>query len=156
MPASLRDLTFISYSHKDKVWLDKLLDTLKPLVRKGSVQPWADTRIRPGDQWRGEIQRSLSSAKVAVLLVSRNFLASDFIAKHELPPLLKKAKAGGLTVLWVHLSASLYEETEIEGYQAAHDIAKPLDSLSESAQAQVLVEIARKIRNAVAQKEEGP
>jgi tetratricopeptide (TPR) repeat protein len=156
MPASPRDLTFISYSHIDHLWLDKLQVTLKPLVRKGSVTLWADTQIRPGDQWRDEIQRALSSAKVAVLLVSRNFLASDFIAKHELPPLLKKAKAGGLTVLWVHLSASLYEETEIESYQAAHDIAKPLDSLSESEQAKVLVEIARRIRDAVAQKEEGP
>ncbi|HSE58515.1 MAG TPA: toll/interleukin-1 receptor domain-containing protein, partial [Nitrospiraceae bacterium] len=156
MPASPRDLTFISYSHKDKVWLDRLLDTLKPLVRKGSVALWADTQIRPGDQWRDEIKRALSSAKVAVLLVSTNFLASDFIAKHELPPLLKRAKAGGLTVLWVHLSSSLYEEMDIEGYQAAHDIAKPLDSLSESEQAKVLVEIARKIRDAVARKEEGP
>ena len=156
MPASPRDLTFISYSHKDKVWLDKLLDTLKPLVRKGSVTVWADTQIRPGDQWRDEIKSALSSTKVAILLVSTNFLASDFIAKHELPPLLKKAKAGGLTVLWVHLSSSLYEETGIEDYQAAHDIAKPLDSLSESEQAKALVEIARKIRDAVARKEEDP
>jgi hypothetical protein len=149
MPAAPRDFTFISYSHKDKVWLDRLVKILAPLMRDGSVAPWSDTQIQPGSQWRQEIEKALGSARVAILLVSPDFLASDFIAQHKLPALLKKAKAGSLTVLWVHLSASLYEATEIEGYQAAHDISKPLDSLSESEQAKTLVEIARKIRNAV-------
>ena len=149
MPAPPRDLIFISYSHEDKTWLDKLVKVLAPLVRNGSVKYWTDAQMEPGDRWRQGIASALKAARVAVLLVSRDYLASDFIAKHELPALLKKAKAGGLTVLWVHLSASFYEATEIEGYQAVHDISKPLDSLSEAEQSKVLVEIARKIRDAV-------
>ncbi|MBA3965065.1 MAG: TIR domain-containing protein, partial [Nitrospirales bacterium] len=148
------DLTFISYSHKDKEWLSKLQTMLKPLIRQGSLAVWADTGIQPGSEWKKEIEAALASARVAVLLVSRHFLASDFIAKHELPPLLNKAKGGGVKILWVYLSACLYEETEIQHYQAAHDISTPLDSLTEADQSRVLADICKKIKAASIQQDD--
>ena len=137
----MRDQVFISYSHKDSAWLERFQTMLKPLVRKNSITPWDDTKIKAGAQWRDEIKKALASAKVTVLLVSPDFLGSDFITEHELPPLLAAAKNDGVTVLWIYLSACLYQETEIETYQAAHNIARPLDSLSTAEQNQTLVQI---------------
>jgi tetratricopeptide (TPR) repeat protein len=144
-----RDHVFISYSHADREWLKKLQTMLEPLMRKGIITPWADTMILPGQRWREEIERALASAKVAVLLVSDNFLASDFITRHELPPLLNAAKREGVKILWVALSHCLFEETEISDYQATNDPEHPLDSLSPSEQRQALANICRQIKEAL-------
>jgi hypothetical protein len=120
----------------------------KPLERKNKISLWDDSRIKQGAKWREEIARALGAAKVAVLLVSPEFLASDFIAEQELPPLLEAARTEGLTILWVPVSDSLYFETEIEQYQAAHDPGSPLDSLTPSELSRALVKIGKLVGGA--------
>jgi len=113
-----RDQVFISYSHKDKEFLDKLLTHLKPYLRKGTFTAWSDKQIAPGSQWFDEIKTALAKTSVAVMLVSSDFLASDFIHEHELGPLLKGTAAGGVTILWVLIGDCSYEETLLQPYQA--------------------------------------
>jgi HEAT repeat protein len=143
-----RDQVFISYSHKDKKTLEKLQTMLKPMMRNDTILVWDDTKIQAGAKWRDEIEKALARANVAVLMVSANFLASDFIAKHELPPLLNAAEQEGLKVIWVPVGYCLYEETEIEQYQAVHNPSQPLESLKGAKLNEVLAKICRAIKAA--------
>lgn len=145
----IRDQVFISYSHADSSWLEQLKTVLVPLQRGGKLKVWADTDIRPGDKWEEEIKKALVSAKVAVLLVSQAFLASDYIDKNELPPLLEEASKKGLTIIWVPVEHCLYEATEIKNYQAVIDPKRPLNSLNQADLKAALVKIAKSIEMAM-------
>jgi hypothetical protein len=137
---------FISYSTVDGKWLDRLLDNLRPLVREGSVRVFSNKNIQVGQDWRGEIQAALGSATVAVLLVSDNFLASDFIMRHELPPLLAAAEERGTIVMPVIVGHSPYEDMpELARFQAANSPDRPLSSMRPSEWSRVLVNLARTI-----------
>src|SRR4051794_40318376 len=89
---------FVSYSHKDQKWLDRVRVHLRPSVREGLLDLWDDSRINAGADWRAEITNALSRARVAILLVSADFLASDFIIHEELPPLLDGAATNGVVI----------------------------------------------------------
>lgn len=138
-------LVFISYSHKDKKWLDELLLFLKPDVQRESINVWDDSKIEPGANWSEEIENALTAAKVAVLLVSPHFLASDYIASKELPNLLDAAKERGLTILWIAISESPWGRTPIATYQSAHTPSRPLNSLSRASRDKAWNKICEKI-----------
>ncbi len=71
-----------------------------------------------GAHWSDEITDALASAKVALLLVTKDFLASEFIHEHELGPLLMDAERGGVQILWVLVRACHFKETPLKNYQA--------------------------------------
>jgi hypothetical protein len=89
-----RTKLFISYSHQDRAWLERLKLHLALLQRRGLVHVWSDTRIGVGDRWREEIESALKESRAAVLLMSPDFLASDFIWDEEMPKLLAHQKKG--------------------------------------------------------------
>jgi hypothetical protein len=140
-----REGIFVSYSHEDKKLFDEFLTMMAPAIQRGVVDIWDDTKIAIGAKWKEEIQNALASAKVAVLLVSQNFLKSQFITDHELRELLRAAEEEGVTVFWIYLSSCLYEQTEIAKYQAAHDVARPLDQRTKSQRQAIWSEVCTKL-----------
>ncbi|MEZ5448981.1 MAG: toll/interleukin-1 receptor domain-containing protein [Thiolinea sp.] len=76
---------FISYSHKDELWKDELQKQLRVLQLHGEFSVWDDRQIEMGKQWLTAIEDAIAQAKVAILLVSSDFLTSSFVAKEEIP-----------------------------------------------------------------------
>lgn len=93
---SLRLKVFISYSHRDRAWLDRLLEVLG---EHWESKLWEDTALQAGDDWFEKIQEALDECTGALLLVSHDFLASSFINSHELPFLLERAEERGTRVI---------------------------------------------------------
>jgi hypothetical protein len=120
---------FISYSHRDEKFLDQLRIHLKPLEHVAVLDAWSDKQIAPGSEWFKDIKRALARAKVAILLVTPHFLASDFIRDHELAPLLKKAATGGVHIMWIPVRACSYTETALKDYQAVIPPNRPLATM---------------------------
>ncbi len=142
-----RDKVFISYSHEDGEWLQKLETMLQPLKSKGKIITWVDSDIETGQKWHKEIKNALETTKVAVLLVSDHFLASEFITEVELPAVLEAAEKGECALCWIPISDCLFEEYGLDKFQAAHDINRFLEGLDPSEVKKVLADIARDIRH---------
>ncbi|HJQ22878.1 MAG TPA: FxSxx-COOH system tetratricopeptide repeat protein [Blastocatellia bacterium] len=157
---------FICYAHEDndsadpsKRWLDRLLQHLQPLVVQNQIRAWSDKQLQAGDFWNAEIQSQLQQARVALLLVSQAFLASDYIRNIELPVLLMNARQRSMVILPIILSHSLINETSfrypdpvngpqeltLASLQAANSPTEPLDALPEHAQGKVLVAVAQRV-----------
>ncbi len=142
-----RSQLFISYSHRDSKWLERLRTMLRPLEQHHGLELWDDSRIQPGSLWREEIEKALASARVALLLVSSDFLASDFVTRNELPTLFRAAKQEGLRILWVPLRPCLWQDIpEIEQYQAAIPPDRTLASMKEVEKEEAFVQIAEEIK----------
>ncbi|MDQ6827420.1 MAG: TIR domain-containing protein, partial [Gemmatimonadota bacterium] len=112
--ASRRDQVFISYSRADIEWKNRLLTHLSPLVHDAQLVVWDDSQISPGAKWREEISLAMSRTRVAVLLVSPDYLASDFVRRHELPEFLEASEEEGLTILWIPISPSVVLRTALK------------------------------------------
>ena len=126
-----RSKVFISYSHTDVRFLRQLQTHLKPYQREALMDYRDDTRITAGADWREEIRQAITTAKVAVLLLSSDFLASDFIAENELPPLLAAAKEQGVTILPVLVQPCAYNDMGLSKFQAVRVPDIPFKSVSE-------------------------
>jgi hypothetical protein len=139
-----RDLVFISYSHRDRDWLDRLLIFFKPYTRQ-NLKIWADPYIKVGDKWRRDISAALWHTSVAVLLVTPDFLASDFIYDEELPPLLQGADNGSITLFPIPVSAADHEASPLAQYQFAHPPDDPLDRMRKPDRNPVFVRLVKQI-----------
>jgi TIR domain len=90
---------FISYSHQDEKWKDRLLTQLGVLQQQSILALWHDRRIGAGADWYQDICKAMEAAHVAVLLISAHFLTSSFILREEVSRLLTRRQQEGLPIV---------------------------------------------------------
>ncbi|SRR6266487_865551 len=144
-----RTSAFISYSRTDKKYLEELQAHLASYVRQGLISFWDDTMIKPGTKWFEEIKNGLQSAKVAVFLVSAEFLASDFIATNELPPLLAAANNEGAVILSVILRSCPFKYSALAQFQAVNAPSNPLSTMTRGKRDEVWFRVAESVKDAL-------
>ena len=140
---------FISYSHQDRNWLERVRIHLKSLERTPQIKIWSDRKISAGSKWKDEIKTAIDAAGVAILIVSADFLASDFIVIKEIPALLKNAKDKGTRILPIIVSPSAFTSSIISEFQAINDPDKPLNGLPKAKREKILVRLAREVEKAL-------
>lgn len=146
MISERRRKVFICYSHADRGWLERLQVHLKPVTRDFDIGVWADTDIRAGSQWHSEIQKALDESDAAVLLISADFLASDFIHEVELPQLLHAAAHRRKRILPVIVAPCLFlRHQDLSGFRTVNDPAFPLIAMPRSEAEAVLRDVAVEI-----------
>jgi hypothetical protein len=140
---------FICYSRQDAEWLDRLLEHLSPLARAQIAEPWSDRNIGYG-RWFEKLVKAIESARVAVLLVSSAFLASDFINKEEVPRLLAQEQQKGMVILPVIVTPSWFENIDsLSQFQSVNPPNQPLNNMSEYDQDLLFVKVAELIEQAL-------
>lgn len=142
------DKVFISYSHKDKAVYERLMVHLRPLIRDNQIQIWSDQDIQPGDRWERSIENALKQATVAILLISADFMASEYVSKVELPALLIDAKEKGTEIIPFFVKpVHLKNATDLTQYQGINSPENPYSSLNDHSQEQLLVKLAGTVDN---------
>ena len=90
---------FISYSHQDQTLLQKLDNHLSNLKRQNIITSWYDGDITAGTEWRSQIMQHLNNAQIILLLISDDFMASDFCYSIEMEQAIARHDANQARVI---------------------------------------------------------
>ncbi|MGH9855754.1 MAG: TIR domain-containing protein, partial [Blastocatellia bacterium] len=141
-----RPLIFISYSHTDEEWKDRLVGHLNVLQKEALLDPWDDRRIKSGDDWEPRIFEVVDSAVAAVLLITVDFLNSKFITTKEIPALLERRANDGMKIFPVIVSDCPWRRVSwLSPIQSLPKNGRALADLHGNARNKALSEIATEI-----------
>ena len=142
---------FISYSHKDEKWKDRLVTQLGVLCQQGTFEVWTDRDIGAGETWYKKIEDAMQTASVALFLVSANSLTSDFILKEEVARLLKRRDEEGLRIIPIIVGDCAWQGVGwLARMQARPRDGRPLQAKSVAQRDAALKEIVMEVSQIIA------
>ena len=109
---------FYAYSHKDEELREQLENHLAILRRQGVITDWHDRKIKAGKKWEGEIDEHLNTARIILLLISSDFMASDYCCNVEMEQAMERHEAGEARVIPVILRSVDWEGAPFGDLQA--------------------------------------
>lgn len=117
---------FISYSHRDELYRDELRGALTIYERNGELIIWDDTKIVVGQKWEPEILQKLEEADIVVLLVSNDFIKSDYCYQKEMAIALERHESGQCVIVPVIVRSCRFEKGPVGKIQAVYPEGKAI------------------------------
>ena len=137
-----------SYSHKDEKLRQRLATYLKPLERRGLLEVWHDRKLVPGERWAEVIDERIWRADIVLLLITADFIESDYCIEKELAAALKRHHKGEARVIPVILRQCLWKRLPFSDLQALPKDARPVVLSVAEEDAQAWTEVAEGIERA--------
>ncbi|MGZ3609359.1 MAG: protein kinase domain-containing protein [Ktedonobacteraceae bacterium] len=138
---------FFSYSHKDKKLRSELEKYLNHLKRQQLIVGWYDGEIEAGKEWEQEIHQHLNEAHIILLLISQDFMVSDYCYDIEMQKALERHETGKAHVIPIILRPAIWESSPIGKLQALPTGAKPIVMWSNKELA--FMDVAKGIQKAI-------
>ena len=138
---------FYSYSHKDKTLRGELEKRLSLLKRQGLIIGWSDRNIDAGREWANEIDTHLNTAQLILLLVSSDFIASDYCYSKEMMRAIERHERGEAHVIPIILRPTDWDESPLGKLEALPSFGKPITKWSNRDDA--FLDVAKGIRKVV-------
>lgn len=145
---------FIAYSRKDKDILEDLRIQLKTLERLNQIEVWYDGELRPGENWDIKIMKHLENAEIILLLISADFIASDYAYTKEMKIALARHEKGEARVMPVIVRHCLWKRTEFAKLQVLPKDGDPILGGSWSTRDEPIVQVGEAVSHYVKMKED--
>jgi tetratricopeptide (TPR) repeat protein len=140
---------FICYAHEDESLRQNLEKHLRVLQRQNLITVWHDRKISPGTDWEQEINTALNHAHIILLLVSPDFMASDYCYGIEMQRAIQRHEQGTAKVLPIILRPVHWQTTPLGKLQALPADARPVVSSSWYTQDEAFYSVAEGVRTAI-------
>jgi hypothetical protein len=136
---------FFSYARRDGLLRDELAKHLRLLERENKIETWHDRDIDAGDEWKTVIDEHLETADIILLLVSPDFLSSEYIYEKEMKRAMERHEAGDARVIPVIVRPVESLGEQLSKLQALPKDAKPITTWAnqDEAFANVAIEIRK-------------
>lgn len=147
-----KPLIFISYSHKDRQWLEYVRSHLAPAAAHGVMTTWDDNQLQIGANWKGDISSALDACQVFILLVSRHSLVSKFILDHEVKRILDRRRNQAVPFCPIVVTPCYLDAVDwLTSLNYHPKDGKALSELSEAARDRVMEGIVREVAKIIEQ-----
>lgn len=138
---------FVSYSRRNGDELGLIEPILRDLAQIGIIDVFIDNQITTGSAWRRTIDTALNSMDIAILIITKDFLKSQFIRDVELNSIRKRAKARRILVIPIYFEAcDLGDQTWILEYQAPADLKLPVADMTDHQRTGMIADITDQIK----------
>ncbi len=139
---------FFCYAHEDEAFLNKLKAHLSPLQRQGFIATWHDRDISAGVEWEQEIKEQLNAAQIILLLISPDFMNSDYCYGIQMQRAIERHERKEARVIPVILDYVYWKVEPLRKLQALPTDTNPITSASWRSQNEAFLDVVEGVRKA--------